>query len=662
LLALVIACAGALAPRTVSAASEGALADTAWLRCGVPLSIGNAERIAVVTVPDGAGGAFVLWERLQPVTFATDLYGQHVDANGAIVPGWASDGLGLCTAPGDQSDLAAAPDGAGGVLAAWTDQRLAPAGGAHPAIFALRVAGDGSPVAGWTAGGTAVAPLSRPEQRPVIAGDGASGAFIAWEQPVAGSPDDGEIALQHLLADGGVAPGWPDSGLVVATGSGPRADLTLVSDGAGGCVLAWDDGRGADEDIYAQRVDGGGAALWTANGVLACGAADDQVTPRGVSDGAGGIVIAIEDLSAGNFTSVDLIAQRLDATGARPAGWPIGGVALTRAADAQVDHRIASDGAGGALVSWDDYRSGQPRVYLQHVRTDGTIADGFAADGNGVPGSPGEEFENDLASDGAGGALVAWTQAGIAIRVQRVHGDGSLAAGWDSTGVVLCPADSEFTPVLVGDGAQGAVVAFLTSRGDPVPDLFASHVTRDAVVPALMALASVEATPASVTLTWYGAGARGPFAAWRGPAGEAWQPLGAPLADGAGLVRLTDRDVRPGESLTYRLTPPDRFDAPLVPDVSVVVPASAASRPPRLTPNPAGGALVVELSLARAADVTWALIDVTGRRVAGAALGRLGAGVQRRALAGTAALPAGVYTLRVTRDGAVESARACVVR
>src|SRR5262249_5438513 len=158
---------------------------------------------------------------------------------------------------------------------------------------------------------------------------------------------------------------------VIAAGSGARGTATVVPDDAGGVLVAWYDGRGGKNDTYAQRVAGDGTALWIANGVLACSSTRSQYTPRGGRDGAGGMLLAIQELTVGDFNSVDVIAQRIDGAGARPAGWPAAGIPAGAATGPQVNHRIAPDGAGGAFFAWDDYRGSSPQVYAQHLQADG---------------------------------------------------------------------------------------------------------------------------------------------------------------------------------------------------------------------------------------------------------------------------------------------------
>ena len=118
-------------------------------------------------------------------------------------------------------------------------------------------------------------------------------------------------------------------------------------------------------DIYAQYVNASGAAQWTADGVALCTAAGYQGSPSIVSDGAGGAIVTWPDPRSEDPVNYDIYAQRVNASGA--VQWAADGVALCTAAGDQYPYGIVSDGAGGAIVTWDDRRSGDVDIYAQRV-------------------------------------------------------------------------------------------------------------------------------------------------------------------------------------------------------------------------------------------------------------------------------------------------------
>jgi hypothetical protein len=58
----------------------------------------------------------------------------------------------------------------------------------------------------------------------------------------------------------------------------------------------------------------------------------------------------------------------------RHAEWSLNGAAVCSATGGRGDPRIVSDGSGGAIVTWDDYRSGaNGDIYAQHMLASGVV-------------------------------------------------------------------------------------------------------------------------------------------------------------------------------------------------------------------------------------------------------------------------------------------------
>ena len=112
-----------------------------------------------------------------------------------------------------------------------------------------------------------------------------------------------------------------------------------------------------------------GAVQWTANGVALCTAAGDQTYPTITSDGAGGAIVTWDDQRTSNR---DIYAQGVNASGT--VKWTTNGVALCTAPGIQYYPMITSDGAGGAVVVWLDNRSGSNwDIYSQRIGPEGSM-------------------------------------------------------------------------------------------------------------------------------------------------------------------------------------------------------------------------------------------------------------------------------------------------
>src|SRR5436190_8189575 len=157
--------------------------------------------------------------------------------------------------------------------------------------------------------------------------------------------------------------------------SGSQTNVQVVSDGAGGAICTWVDTRNGTQDIYAQRIDATGLLQWNVVGIAICNAVSDQYSPRLVSDAAGGAIIAWYDNRAGNY---DIYAQRINASGA--VQWTTDGVAICTQTGNQNAHQLIADGLGGAIIVWSDGRVGSPNadIFAQRINASGAVL--WAAD------------------------------------------------------------------------------------------------------------------------------------------------------------------------------------------------------------------------------------------------------------------------------------------
>jgi hypothetical protein len=367
-----------------------------------------------------------------------------------------------------QDGMVACADGAGGAFVAWYDNRNGLAD-----IFVQHILASGTLDPAFPAGGLAVVTESAGQTSPSIVPDGAGGIVVAW---IDGRPFGlGGVYAQHVLPTGTVDPAWPVNGRGLAVGPGIGGSPKLVSDGAGGAIAVWMDFRGATLDIYAQRVLASGVVdpAWPVNGRLVCGAAGTQIWPVVVSDGQGGIIASWEDQRAG---ASDIYARRVFANGTPDPAWPVDGRAVCTAAGAQYGIASMSDGAGGAWFAWSDPRSGTDEVFVQRVTSASFNA--WFTDGLNVCTAAGAQNGVLMTSDGAGNAIVTWYDARTGARDlygMRVMAYGSVHPGWTANGVAISTAvGSQYATTLVPDGTGGAIVAWYGADG-AAPDITAHH-------------------------------------------------------------------------------------------------------------------------------------------------------------------------------------------
>lgn len=388
---------------------------------GVPVSRLSASAAGAQTRPrlvsDGSGGALVIWlDTRNSTTTGSDIYAQRLGTDGAI--GWTSDAI-VSAAVGDQAAAEIVSDSSGGAIVGWHDMR-----NGNLDIYVQRLAGNGTTI--WANDGVAISVAGDTQQLPQIASDGAGGAILAWESFVDINNGAHDIYMQRIDSSGNVQ--WAVNGAFLvtwhnATGAYRESFAQVVADGTGGAIVVWRDRRnpGLGSNIDAQRVDSTGARQWAnirpgdIHGVPVCEASGNQISPRAISDGSGGAFVVWEDNR--DASNANLYAQRLLANGTR--SWANGsdnyeGMPVTLAAGEQLNARVASDGADGIIIAWDDYRTGvRQDIYAQRIDASGARrwqngAGSGDMDGLGISVRNLNQRTPSVVADNDGGAIIGW--------------------------------------------------------------------------------------------------------------------------------------------------------------------------------------------------------------------------------------------------------------
>lgn len=442
------------------------IAAAAWPAgsfANVPLCTASGNQSGSVSVSDGMGGAIVAWWDVR--NGLADIYAQRISSAGLVQ--WQPDGIAVCVAAGGQSDPMIVADGAGGAVVTWLDYRTGEAD-----IYAQRISSGGGLM--WTTNGVAVCTTPGYQSGVVSTADGAGGVIVAWYDFSSGS---GDTYAQKVSAAGTVQ--WAAGGLVIAAAASNQQSPAIASDGAGGAIIAWQDYRGSvfDSSTYAQRVSSAGTIQWAANGVVVCAAVGGQFPPVIVADGAGGAVIAWADNRAG-WTISDVYAQKVSSGGA--VQWTVNGVALCTAAGQQLYPAIAADGAGGAIIAWQDPRNGAGQdVYAQRISTAGLVQ--WTANGAALCTSVGDQSSVKITADGSGGAVATWTDgrsgSSSDIYAQKISAAGTIQ--WPVDGGAICTAtDYQSGPNVVANGAGDVIVTWNDNRNGNT-DIYAQGVASD---------------------------------------------------------------------------------------------------------------------------------------------------------------------------------------
>jgi len=259
---------------------------------------------------------------------------------------------------------------------------------------------------------------------------------------------------------------WIPDGIPVCTENEDQLYVDIVSDGVGGVIMAWEDRQfSSNHNIYAQRVDGAGNALWATNGIPICTATRHQESPKIVPDGSGGAIIAWTDHRFGSSQWIAVYAQRVDAAGA--VLWAADGVYAAYTKYQAGDWAIASNGSGGAVFSWQQFDAG-PGYVIRAQRVDASGARVCPCDVVICSDPTGIRSQVNMASDGAAGAIIVWNDRRSpldGIYAQRFDAAGTVR--WTANGVAVCTtAVAQSIPVIVPITFNGVVIAWQDLRND----------------------------------------------------------------------------------------------------------------------------------------------------------------------------------------------------
>jgi hypothetical protein len=540
---------------------------------------------------------------------------------------WQTDGIPVGGPTTGQTSQVAIPDGAGGAIIAWSDTRLEFCGD----IFAQRV--DANGILMWADGGVPLCTALDTQGNPVIISDHAGGAIVAWLDLRSGEYD---IYAQRIDASGVVQ--WTADGVAVSTAASTQRDPAMTTNGAGGALVVWTDYRPSDPpsagpNIFGTRLTAAGQVLdGAATGVAISTASKTQQYPTLTSNGSGGALIAWEDYRNIETTHSDIYATRTTNSFV-----PIDtlGLPVCQLSFFQYKPAIVGDGAAGAIITWADNRV-TSSIYAQRVASTGVMqwtANGVAM--SAVSISPLNTLASLLA-DGAGGAIVAWSAGELFdydVYAQRVNDSGVLQ--WDPNAVHVCgETNRQMYPAIVSDKADGVVVSWTDERSaSTIYDVYAQRVSSAGAV------------------QW---ASNGVLLCGADDSQRAATPA-SPVSDGSGgaIVAWTDSRIGAPSSQIYAQrvyadgqTPTDVGDAPRA-TLSLLA-----------RPNPFAESTELEFHLATASDVSITVHDVAGRRVRTMRLADVPAGFGRVAFDGRdelgQPLSSGVYFWRVTVHGTSE--------
>ncbi len=578
-----------------------------WIADGSPVCTAPNNQDLPGMTTDGAGGAIIAWTDVRSGDF--DIYAQRVDERGA--PLWTSDGIAVCAEPGVQTLPQIVSDGAGGAILGWIDRR-----DSKLAIYAQRIDTGGNVM--WVDSGVVVCDTTEDSEYPAMAPDGSGGVIIVWQDR---RGVENELYAQRLNASGEEQ--WKHNGVAVTNYEDYEVTPRVIPDGVGGVIVVWEDDR-AGHDVYAQRLNADGDKQWASGGVLICDADEAQRRPDLASDGAGGAIIAWSDQRG--LGELYIYAQRVD--GAGTVQWNSNGVRICPVTNGQLWPAVLGDGAGGAIIAWEE-GSGDA-IHAQRI--DATGAPLWTASGVDVCTAPGAQNYARIISDGAGGAIVAWedNRSGFAdVYIQRLSAAGAVQ--WTADGEAVCTAlwNQEYIQ-MVSDGNGGAILAWEDERSGEL-DIYGSRMDANGQqVPTFLETCETSVRGGAVVVHWSVSAPADPgqFSAYRKsePGGRSWTPLDVEISGTDEVFSFADATCQPGRSYRYRVDVDDETGTQTLFETSATTIPEADPVLFHNVPNPFNPSTTISFTLPAAGPVELAVFDVRGERVRTLARGTLGAG------------------------------------
>ena len=406
------------------------------------------------TIPDGQGGAFVSFKSVPGLHYLV-----RIGPTGVPEPGWGASSFG------------------GINVVDWSPQ--------VPVSFAMADAGKVWVISDWCMAGVRL--LRRLDAIGVDIPDSAgfSGLFygpgISVSEPsgrvlffgkASGIAPPGMIRCGVLDPDGSLLEGGRDVavGQILIDNTSPP--LQAIPDSQGGAYVVANPQHSSlsvpdDYDVYAVRVDADGNAAWTPPARALGLTPRDQTEPWICLDGGNGAFFSWSDKRDPTLGS-DIYATHLLADGSTAPGWPALGKPIASFPGSQYRSRIVADGTGGFWCVWIDSRTGDDDVYFSHLGPDGSPKPGFQVGGVPLCAAPGNQNQEDVVADGAGGFFAAWVDGRDgtgSVYAQHIHSTGVVMPGWQDGGTLLsAPSGQPSEPQLALASPNHAIVTWTDDR------------------------------------------------------------------------------------------------------------------------------------------------------------------------------------------------------
>jgi len=296
---------------------------------------------------------------------------------------------------------------------------------------------------------TIVNDMSGDQAVPHIAYDASGNFYVGFYSNNAGNYD---IRLQYYNF-AGVAQ-WATNGILISSHTQNTwiTDWDLKVDNIGNCVMAFNDVRDGNANVYAYAISPTGSFLWGADGIQLTNDSQDEFVPSITVTGSNNAIVAWSRPTAGDNV---IVMQKITPTGT--LSWGSSGI-IYNGAQSYSGPKVLGVSGDNYLMAYYRETGNFPaltrHLYVQKFDGSGNsvwASDAMASNSNGI-----SNFVSfDFASDGANGIILAWmddrnSDNNIDAAVQRVLHDGSITWPTNGSTCMTSTSNSNQNPRILG--------------------------------------------------------------------------------------------------------------------------------------------------------------------------------------------------------------------
>lgn len=287
---------------------------------------------------------------------------------------------------------------------------------------------------------TIVNDLGGSQAVPHIAYDDNGNFYVGFYSNDAGNYD---IRLHYYTFDG-VAQ-WANDGLLVSSHAQNSwvTEWDLTTDNTGNCVMAFNDVRDGNANVYAYAISSTASFLWGADGINLTTDSQDEFVPSITVTSDNNAIVA---WSRPTSTQNEIVMQKI--TPAGTLSWGATGITYQTGSQSYTGARVLGVESDNYLMAFYKETGSFPgltrHIYVQKFDGNGSsvwTSDVLASNSNGI-----NNFNNFyIATDNADGIVISWTDdwdsdMNIDGKAQRVLSDGTI--DWPDNGVEVTTAGS----------------------------------------------------------------------------------------------------------------------------------------------------------------------------------------------------------------------------